>query len=311
MENISTLGIVVGAYVPPTVNYVQNLFPTIKTTPSFNYESYDFSGQVDPRDTKYTPYGGPTIIGIQKTPKVGNTTRVNTAVMIDNRTMSTSLDPDKDKERLAADGKKVLIDLFEKEIYDDLVTAPAQAAGTYWSGKDIDAVLADIKNAKVKISEACGFQPNTIFGPPKVMDTLVAALMTAGIIPLEMGAKFLETGSIQLPTFFDMKLLNANAMAISSAGTWANIWASEYCWMAYIDPKPALASVSSTLGFKAESDIAQSENPFWVREIPETEKGGHWECEIHWERGWVKTNSTACARLTNSAGNGILTNPSP
>ena len=307
--NNENLKFVVGNYVPPTVSYVQNLIPTILVAPAFNYEIDDYSGAVDPRDTKYAAYGEPTARGMQKTPKVGNTVRVSTAVRMDARCKSTSLDFAKDQEKLIADAKKVLIDLLEKEIYDDLVTCTAKASATYWSGKDIDTVLADIANTKDDIAKACGFQPNAIFGPPKVMNYLCNALMTAGIIPLDMGARFLETGSIQIPRFSDMQLVSANAMMPSSAGVWSNVWNTENCWMGYIDPKPAVASVSSTLGFKAESNIQQSGAPFWIREIVETEKGGHWRCEVHWERAWVKTNANAIRRLTNSAGNGILTAP--
>jgi hypothetical protein len=89
-----------------------------------------------------------------------------------------------------------------------------------------------------------------------------------------------------------------------TGSTWTAIWGN-YVWFAHLD-EATLSGMSASAAFIAESNIEASGNPWFVKVVPETEKGSNWYAEVHYRAKFVELNTANAVRCLEASGGGTI-----
>jgi len=172
------------------------------------------------------------------------------------------LDPDIQGTEICAEA--IRLD-YEKQTASLLTTAANYNSGMtsqptiQWNASGA-TIFSDITNAQELVRQQIGQYPNVIVIPAQVAQVLAFSSEITSYITNVIGIKALGEGpdsAWMLPsTLFGMKVVVPGSIEVTSnlmqPTTTSDVW-GDYCWLGYVNPKPALMRPSFGYTFRRRS----------------------------------------------------------
>lgn len=311
-RDYSQLNLIAQDYKPQRTYLWETLLPKVRTNAAFTYGVFKDHTR-DLPDYKTSGFGEVAQrTGHNILTKSDSTFETSLGDTMSLQVRST-LNPEfigQEEDRIVANLKEELIRDREKEVYTAYSSATGVTGAGNWNvatpgtGAGITCITADIMEAKTVIRNACGFEPNYMWMPTAVYDCVVGNILESGNLTNDMWQTYWADGKLNVANILGVKPIVCDSTYYTGSAHTA-IW-TNYVWFAYIDPSTTVSGTSPSASFVAESNIEASGNPWYVKVVPETEKGSNWYCEVHYRAKFIELNTANAVRKLTATGGGTI-----